>query len=98
MTISKNSIEMDTMKLIVLKIIFGMAVFGAETPPPGALVPERPIDTEEIQLKLKARKRLYAGGQDEEPLRVQQQLSQPTRKIGPATEALEPVLPNESDD
>lgn len=45
---------------------------------------------DELVYKQKARKRLYPGGRDEESLRVQIQMSQPTRKMGPATEAPEP--------
>lgn len=47
--------------------------------------------------KQKARQRLYPGGRDEEPLRVQIQMSQPTRKMGPATEAPEPTSTSADD-
>lgn len=41
---------------------------------------------EEQEIQVRARKRLYPGGRDEEPLKVQEQLPQANRKVGPATE------------
>lgn len=43
----------------------------------------------ELEVQDIARKRLYPGGRDEEPLKVLSQLPQPVRKMGPATEAPE---------
>lgn len=43
----------------------------------------------ELEVQDVARKRLYPGGRDEEPLKVLSQLPQPVRKMGPATEAPE---------
>jgi hypothetical protein len=45
------------------------------------------MTSEEQEIQARARKKLYPGGRDEEPLKVQEQLAQPVRKIGPATEA-----------
>ncbi len=42
---------------------------------------------EEQEIHLRAKKRLYPGGRDEEPLQVQMQLQQANRKMAPATEA-----------
>lgn len=42
---------------------------------------------EEQEIQNRARKKLYPGGRDEEPLKVQEQLSQAVRKVGPASEA-----------
>lgn len=52
---------------------------------------------DESLIKQNARKRIYPGGRDEEPLRVQIQMSQPTRKMGPATEAPEPTSTSADD-
>lgn len=57
----------------------------------------RSSESEDLLIKQKARKRLYPGGRDEEPLQVQSQMSQPTRKMGPATEAPEPTSTSTDD-
>ena len=54
--------------------------------------------SEDLQVKVKARKRIYPGGRDEESLRVQPQLVPPSRKMGPATEAPEPGSTTPADD
>jgi hypothetical protein len=54
-------------------------------------------NNDDLTYKQKARQRLYPGGRDEEPLRVQIQMSQPTRKMGPATEAPEPTSTSADD-
>ena len=40
---------------------------------------------EELEIREKALKRLYPGGKDEEPLKVQSQLIPPSRKVLPNT-------------
>jgi hypothetical protein len=47
------------------------------------------LTPEEMALQNKAKKRMYPGGRDEEPLVVQLQLPQPVRKMGPASEVPE---------
>ena len=42
---------------------------------------------QEQDIHMRAKKRLYPGGRDEDSLKVQSQLPQVTRKMGPATEA-----------
>lgn len=44
------------------------------------------MSPEEIEIKTKAKKRLYPGGQDEESLKVQAQLPAVTRKMSPVTD------------
>lgn len=44
------------------------------------------MSPEEIEIKTKAKKRLYPGGKDEESLKVQAQLPPVTRKMSPVTE------------
>ncbi len=46
-------------------------------------------ETREAEIAQKAKKRLYPGGRDEEELKVQSQLSTPTRKVAPQTEIKE---------
>lgn len=41
----------------------------------------------EIDIKIKAKKRLYPGGADEESLKVQTQMPQISRKMSPVTDA-----------
>ena len=54
---------------------------------------------EEQEIYMRARKKLYPGGRDEDPLKVQSQLPQVTRKMAPVTEApVEEVAPDPSND
>lgn len=53
---------------------------------------------EEQDIHLRAKKRLYPGGRDEDSLKVQSQLPQATRKMGPATEAPEEAEPGAETD
>ncbi len=41
---------------------------------------------EELEIRNKAKKKLYVGGVDEEPLKVQSQLSVVNRKVSPPSE------------
>jgi hypothetical protein len=50
---------------------------------------------EEQEIQTRARKKLYPGGRDVEPLKVQEQLPQATRKIGPATEVPQEDISND---
>ena len=52
-----------------------------------------------VDIKIRARKRLYPGGRDEEPLKVQAQLVNPSRKMGPTIDnpANEPAEPQDND-
>lgn len=45
------------------------------------------LTAQEQEIRTRAQKRLYPGGRDEESLKVQSQLPQVTRKMGPAAEA-----------
>jgi hypothetical protein len=45
------------------------------------------MSPEEEEIHQRAKKKLYPGGRDEDPLKVQSQLPQANRKMGPATEA-----------
>lgn len=47
------------------------------------------MSQEELALRNKAKRKLYPGGRDEEPLTVQEELPQAVRKIGPALEVIE---------
>lgn len=68
---------------IALVLLFGCHFsFAADAPQAHAL-----MTPEEQEIHTRAQKRLYPGGRDEDPLKVQSQLPQVTRKMGPATEA-----------
>ncbi|MEZ0392800.1 MAG: hypothetical protein ACAH59_11340 [Pseudobdellovibrionaceae bacterium] len=56
------------------------------------------LTAEEQEIHLRAKKRLYPGGQDEDSLKVQSQLPQVTRKVGPTTEAPEADSPDAATD
>lgn len=43
-------------------------------------------EVKEAEIAVKAKKRLYPGGRDEEELKVQSQLTTPVRKVAPQTE------------
>jgi hypothetical protein len=56
------------------------------------------MSPEEQQIQVKAKKRLYPGGGDEDSLKVQSQLPQISRKMGGSTEAPEPEPADNSND
>lgn len=55
------------------------------------------LTQQENEIRQKAKKRVYPGGRDEEPLKVQAQIVAPTRKMAPSTEP-EPEEPDPSSD
>lgn len=64
-------------------LIFAVSVWS-QTPSSGV----NPLLTpQETEIRQKAKKRLYPGGRDEEPLKVQAQILAPIRKVNPASEA-----------
>jgi hypothetical protein len=46
-------------------------------------------EAKEAEMAMKAKKRLYPGGRDEEELKVQAQLTTPVRKVSPQAEVKE---------
>ncbi|UOF02874.1 hypothetical protein [Bdellovibrio reynosensis] len=46
-------------------------------------------EAKEAEIAMKAKKRLYPGGRDEEELKVQAQVSTPVRKVAPQAELKE---------
>ncbi len=46
-------------------------------------------EAKEAEIAVKAKKRLYPGGRDEEELKVQSQLTTPVRKVAPQAEVKE---------
>ena len=68
--------------LLFLTAIFGALFLQAAEPKQGHAL----TTPEEQEIRQKAKKRLYPGGQDEESLKVQAQLLPVTRKMSPATE------------
>lgn len=71
-----------------LAFVLGLFVSMAHAAPPADQT-HALMTPEEQEIRERAKKRLYPGGQDEDRLKVQSQLSQATRKMGPATEAPE---------
>lgn len=49
-------------------------------------------EAREAEIAQKAKKRLYPGGRDEEDLKVQSQVSTPTRKLAPQAEVKEEAV------
>lgn len=70
--------------IAILMLLGGRWAGAAETQQTHAL-----MTPEEQEVQIRAKKRLYPGGRDEDPLKVQSQLPSVTRKMGPATEAPE---------
>lgn len=75
--------------LVSLAVIDGIALPASAVEASDKSANVKPVRSteEEAELRRIARNRLYPGGRDEEPLRVQSQLPQATRKMGPAAEA-----------
>lgn len=76
---------MTKILIFILSLFLVQMSWAAET---------RPMD--ETTARNNARKRLYAGGIDEEPLKVQASL--PILKIKSAVEEEEPPMPDEATD
>ena len=77
------------MKMIFL-LLFVIAVGLPETFAADEKVGSHALmSPEELALRNKAKRKLYPGGRDEEPLTVQEELPQAIRKIGPTLEAIE---------
>lgn len=72
------------MRIILALMILGLSsmVLAADEPQVHALMTD-----EEQAIHMRAKKKLFPGGRDADPLKVQSQLPQVTRKMGPATEA-----------
>lgn len=78
--------------LLILGIIIGASLVQAAPEDQALMTPQ------EQEMRSKAKKRLYPGGKDEEPLKVQTQLPTVTRKMAPATDApIEESAPDESE-
>ena len=69
--------------LVLFCLIFGTVAFAQKEAPTGHAL----MSPAELDLKMKAKKRLYPGGADEESLKVQPQLPQVSRKMAPVTDA-----------
>ncbi len=86
------------MKKLTLKIVLVLTVFWGLFL---SFAHAQNVDTNskaELEIREKARKRLYPGGKDEEPLKVQLQLIPPTRKFAPMTGFDEPATGSSQDD
>lgn len=56
------------------------------------------LSKEELNIRNNVKKRLYPGGQDEEPVKVQAQMPLITRKLGPTQEIEVPEEPSTTHD
>jgi hypothetical protein len=72
----------STSALLIFSNLFSNYGWAADSDQTHAL-----MTTEEQEIHERAKKRIYPGGRDEEPLKVQAQLQLANRKMGPATEA-----------
>lgn len=65
----------------LILILLALASFGAHAQ-------EEPQydEAKEAEIAVRAKKRLYPGGRDEEDLKVQSQLTTPARKLAPQAE------------
>ncbi len=72
--------------IVLLAIIFVLGTLARADDSPAR------TSDDEKEIQLKARKRIYPGGRDEEPLKVQTQLPQSVRKLNETDEtASEPT-------
>lgn len=79
----KTFIFISIAALTFLAELFFSLVVAAEV-----AVPTHALMTaQEQETQMRAKKRLYPGGKDEESLKVQGQLPTVTRKMGPTTDA-----------
>lgn len=69
--------------LFLVSFLFQFAAFAQKQEAAGG---HSLMSPQEIEMKNKAKKRLYPGGQDQESLKVQAQLPQVSRKMAPVTE------------
>ncbi len=72
------------LKSLILVALSGPPQVFAEDREPAAVSSAN--DPDEIELTQKVKSRSYNGGSDESDLKVQNQLTKPTRKIAPTTE------------
>ena len=70
--------------LCALTVVFGVANFAKAQ----ELVRPKIDEKQEAEFAYKAKNRIYAGGKDEEDLKVQPQISNPHRKLAPQAEVV----------
>lgn len=73
--------------LILLSMIFGIQGLVMAAPEANSKQTHALMTPEEQEINRRARQKLYPGGRDEDPLRVQAQLAPIIRKMGPSSEA-----------
>lgn len=88
----KNSIFISVVMIMALSFLdLSQAMAAESTGQTHAL-----MTPQEQEIRMRAKKRLYSGGKDEESLKVQAQLPTVTRKMAPTTEAPEELEPADS--
>lgn len=76
----------------MIRVFFAVLVFNlalVSTSHAQELSGPRYDEAKEAEIAVKAKKRLYPGGRDEEELKVQSQLTTPVRKVAPQAEVKE---------
>lgn len=70
---------------VLMTMIVGLAHFSFAQD----VLSPRYDEAKEAEMAIRAKKRLYPGGRDEEELKVQSQLTTPVRKLAPQAEVKE---------
>ncbi len=70
------------MKILIILSLFTCSVFAQDRSPDAAKIDEKA----ETEISSKVKNKIYPGGKDETPLKVQPTLVMPTRKITPTVE------------
>ncbi|MGZ3783216.1 MAG: hypothetical protein ACXWR0_01710 [Bdellovibrio sp.] len=73
---------------LVFSLFSCVVIFNAWSQDAGS-IGSRNDEAHETEIAQKVKKRLYPGGKDEEDLKVQAQVSNPTRKLAPQAEIKE---------
>ncbi len=79
----KTLVRLFASFFLCLFILVGLSAYAQKQEATGG---HSLMSPQELEIKNKAKKRLYPGGQDQESLKVQAQLPQVSRKMAPVTE------------
>lgn len=77
---------------LVFFLLSSVVALNAWSQEGGSVAESQYDEAHEAEIAQKAKKRLYPGGRDEEDLKVQSQVSTPTRKLAPQAELKEEAV------
>ncbi len=85
--ILKRPLSISIMALVIISTIAPLELWAADSSAGGQPGTHALMTEQELAVRNTSKKRLYPGGKDEEPLKVQVQPPVVTRKMNPAAEA-----------